>query len=78
MRLTVRQRLESRVARPLAALPAEARVLLSGGAAVEVDGQMLEPETQTMLAALNRQAPPPLQRLPVARARALFAIVQPW
>jgi acetyl esterase len=72
MRLTVRERLESRMARTLSALPREAQLLMSGGAPVEIDGQTLEPETQLMLAALRRQRPPPLDRLAVEQARALF------
>lgn len=56
----------------MAGLPSPLQLLLSGRPPVTVDGQTLEPEIQLMLAALARQAPPPLNTLSVPQARARF------
>jgi acetyl esterase len=66
------RRFESRAARLLAALPPRLQVLLSGKPPVRVDGQTLEPELQLSLALLERRGDPPLQSLPLPKARAAF------
>jgi acetyl esterase len=65
--------LESRVAQAMAALPARAQVRLSGRPPVEVDGQVLDPGVQLILAAAARQGQRPFHQLSVAEARANFS-----
>ena len=66
---TLADRLSYRAARAMSALPPTAQVRLAGGTPTEVDGQRLEPEIQLMLAMMERQGDPPLNRLGVAEAR---------
>ena len=67
-----RQRIESRIARAMSALPSHLQVFLSGRPPVTIDGQTLLPEIQLMLAAVERQAPPPITEMSVPEARAHF------
>ena len=56
----------------MSALPSHLQVFLSGRPPVKIDGQTLEPEIQLMLAAMERQAPPPITRMSVPDAREHF------
>jgi acetyl esterase/lipase len=54
--VAAREKIEYRVARALAALPARVQIALSGTPQVQIDGQRLAPEQQLSLAVLNRLA----------------------
>ena len=68
--LTPAQRLQYYAARVLAALPPRVQVRLSGKPPVRVDGDTLSPETQLMLALLERRNEPKPETLSPAEARA--------
>lgn len=67
--LTVRQRLEFRVARALNRLSPRAKVRLSGKPPIVVDGLTLDPDWQLALSLMERQGAVPAEELPLARAR---------
>ena len=69
-RLTIRERVEFRVARALSRLPHRTQVWLSGKPPVEVDGQRLHPEIQLTLSLMEKRGDPPLETLPPPEARA--------
>ena len=67
----LRDRAAYRAARAMSALPPRAQIRLSGGVAVEVDGQRLEPEIQLTLAMLERQGDLRFELLDPPEAREL-------
>ena len=69
-RLTIRERVEYRAARALAALPPAAQVRLSGRPPIVIDGDTLAPATQLTLSLLERRDEPPTESLTPAQARA--------
>lgn len=67
--LAARERLSRGALKALGALPAPVQLLLAGGRPVRIDGQILEPEVQLMLRAMNLVSRPGFEDLPPARAR---------
>jgi acetyl esterase len=67
--LTLRERLEFRAARALAALPPNLQVRLSGQPPIVLDGDTLDPELQLSLAVLERRNQPAPESLTPAEAR---------
>jgi acetyl esterase len=62
-------RVQRAAARALLALPPALQVRLSGKPAVRIDGETLAPETQLILALLERRPLPPLETVTPAQAR---------
>lgn len=62
-------KLEQWGAQVLGALPPRLQVRLSGKPPVEIDGDILAPEAQLLLAVLDRRRDPPVETLPPADAR---------
>jgi acetyl esterase/lipase len=67
--LTLGQRVEQWGAQVLGVLPPRLQVRLSGKPPVKIDGQILAPEVQLLLAVLDRRREPPLETLSPAEAR---------
>lgn len=69
LRLSLVDRLQSRVARALLSLPEPAQRLLAGGGAIVRDGHTLDVQVQHMLALQRRLGRAEFERLTVAQAR---------
>ena len=67
--LALRQRIEFRIARLLAALPPRAQLRLSGRPPVTRDGQTLAPDLQLLLAGIERRGRPPYEEMSLEQAR---------
>jgi acetyl esterase len=67
--ITLRQRLELRLARAIPLLPPRWQVRLSGRPPVQRDGQTLAPDLQLMLAGVERRGRPPYEELTLEQAR---------
>jgi acetyl esterase/lipase len=63
------ERLDTRVARAIAALPPAVQVRLSGKPPVRIDGDTLAPEMQLSLALLERRGTPSFETMSLAQAR---------
>jgi acetyl esterase len=68
-RLRLRDRCEGALARGLVRLPPSLQLRLSGGAPVSIDGEVLAPDVQLVLALRERLRTPGLDALPVGVAR---------
>lgn len=68
-RLSLFHRIQARAARGLLSLPDGLQRAIAGGGRIEIDGHVLDPQVQHMLAMHRRMRMPHLHALPVARAR---------